>query len=142
MRLRRPKQLDETSTHYMLAVFSTIEESRPVYRRLLERSEIGELSNEEREEALEGAHGNAIMSMALRRAVASQEVVGLDERMPSRVHTVLASFSYAFGALAEPDPTPQALLSAAELDALDEKFGLAEWIAEMRELAPRLARPR
>jgi hypothetical protein len=141
MRLRSPK-LDEASMHYMLAVFDTVEQSVSAYPRLYDRYQSATLTAEDRDEALEGARATAMMHLALRRAIAAKEVDAslVGKHIPERVFTVLASLSYAFGALAEPtEPTAAALLSPAEADGLYEKFGVADWIADTRKLAPRLA---
>jgi hypothetical protein len=135
---RRRHTLDEPSLEIMIAAWDTLDRAHAGYAELLDLYERdGSLPADDRQDALNGAHGLALMAVGMQRAVAGHQV---DEHLmgrwiPTGLWAAFASLGYALGALAEGDPEPEALLSRVEIEHLYDKFRLGEWAGMMRDKA-------
>lgn len=138
---RKPPPFDPAVVELIAPLYLAFEDNLECCRRLCEVREARVLTEEEHDEALDGARRIAYLARSTFELMATRfppESIP-DALLPRGVHGALARLAYGLTALAEEDPEPEALLSATDLDGLISQYELSDWIMQRRAANPDFA---
>jgi len=134
---RKPQtpQVDPEFAEVIAGLYFAYEENLERCARLTRLYDEGAPATELQAEALQGARRIAYVERVAFEAMAHiPNIRSLPKDvLPLGVHGALARLAYALTALAEPDPEPEALLGATELQGLAGSYGIEDWVKHARE---------